>query len=226
MDKIFVNLTNKLEFLRTELEFTNKNRFYNLDEEQISKLLNYLELLQKWNSVYNLTGIKKLEDMLTKHIFESLELLPYFPIYAKEFSHLNATRILDVGAGAGIPSIILAIIFKDYNFLALDANGKKTRFMLEASAKLDLKNFTVMQKRLPTKMLNTNFDIIISRAFASFADFLQLTQNLAHEKTIWLAMKTKVSQEELKYIPVNFVLLKKHALIKATQSSLYIFEHI
>lgn len=221
-----MDLTNKLEFLRTELEFTNKNRNYNLDKEQISKLLNYLGLLQKWNSVYNLTAIKSLGDMLTKHIFESLELLPYFSSYAKENSPLSATSILDVGAGAGIPSIILAIVFKDYNFLALDANGKKTRFMLEVSAQLGLTNFKVVHKRLPFVELADNFDIIISRAFASFADFLQLTENLAHKKTYWFAMKTRVSEKELKLIPNNFNLVEKQALLEETQSSLYIFEHI
>lgn len=221
-----------LENLHQKLEAENRAKNYNLDASQLDKLLVYLATLDKWNKVFNLTGIKDMQEMLSKHIFETLQVLPYMQNYIEKSgkawqtakNELSAIRVLDAGAGAGIPSLILATILPNINFVAVDTNGKKTRFMVEASAKMALDNVQVIQARLPNLEIQADFDLIISRAFTNFADFLQITKNLAHKESLWFAMKTRVSEEELQAIPQEFEILEKAELSTQRKTSLYVFK--
>lgn len=210
--------------LRSELAAHAESCNYNLNSYEIDTLIKYLQLLHKWNGAYNLSGIKNADEMLQKHIFETLSVSDFIKNWGTKLADLNHLKIVDVGAGAGIPSLILAIIMPNVDFLAIDSNGKKTRFMHEVIAQLNLKNARVLHKRLPLAQSDEKFDIVISRAFTNFADFFALTQNLAYEKSYWFAMKTRVSAEELSNVPKNFSILQKVELDRLNKTSLYIFD--
>ena len=156
-----------------------------LNQETQQKLLDYLALLQKWNKVYNLTAIRNAEQMVSHHLLDSLSVLPY----------LWTGRWLDVGCGAGLPGLILAIARPDWSFTLLDSNNKKTSFVQQAAIELGLKNVTVICARVEEMQANEKFDGIISRAFAETADFVKLTRHLLTEKGRWAAMKGTPDQE-------------------------------
>ncbi|MDH5544493.1 MAG: 16S rRNA (guanine(527)-N(7))-methyltransferase RsmG [Gammaproteobacteria bacterium] len=139
-----------------------------LSEDKRSLLLRYLDLLFKWNKAYNLTAIKDRQTMLVRHIVESLALIPY--IYGRE--------IADIGTGAGLPGIPLAIAFPDRHFTLVDSNGKKTRFLNQVKLELSLKNITVMNNRIETLRCESPFDQILSRAFADIATTLELLDHV------------------------------------------------
>ena len=161
-----------------------------LNQETQQKLLDYLALLQKWNKVYNLTAIRNAEQMMSHHLLDSLSVLPY----------LWTGRWLDVGCGAGLPGLILAIARPDWSFTLLDSNSKKTSFVQQAAIELGLKNVTVICARVEELQANEKFDGIISRAFAETADFVKLTRHLLTEKGRWSAMKG-TPEQELKRLP-------------------------
>jgi 16S rRNA (guanine527-N7)-methyltransferase len=150
-------------------------------------LLSYLLLLDKWNAAYNLTAIRDLESMVNKHIFDSLAVLPW----------LKGDRILDVGTGAGLPGIPLAIAQPDKQFVLLDSNGKKVRFLQEVKRVLALKNLEVVQFRVENYQPTQGFDTVISRAFSSLEQMIYWTQHLVADHGIWLAMKGRYPEEEL-----------------------------
>jgi 16S rRNA (guanine527-N7)-methyltransferase len=154
------------------------------------RLLAYLAELQKWNSAYNLTAIRDPRDMVLRHLLDSLAVLP----------HVRG-RVLDVGAGAGIPGIILAIAQPDLTVTVLDSNGKKTRFMRHVVRALKLDNVSVAEARVeafrPAPDAGAGFDTVISRAFASLDDFFALTAHLLAPGGQWVAMKGKLDRSEL-----------------------------
>lgn len=158
------------------------------------QLLYYLELLAKWNHTYNLTAIRQPEAMLVQHIFDSLAIWPYIP----------AGNILDVGTGAGLPGIPLAIALPAKHFTLLDSNGKKCRFLLHVKHELQLDNIVVVQQR--AKEFQGTYTSITSRAFASLADMLQNTQHLCSNKGIFLAMKGSYPASEIAEMPPEFSL--------------------
>lgn len=149
------------------------------------KLLHYLELLQKWNKVYNLTAIRQPEQMVTYHLLDSLAVLPY----------LEAGHWLDVGCGAGLPGLVLAIAQPEWRFTLLDSNSKKASFVQQAIIDLQLDNVTVCCARVENWQIDEKFDGIISRAFANVADFIAVTRHLLAEKGCWAAMKGEPAQE-------------------------------
>lgn len=161
-----------------------------INHETQQKLLDYLALLQKWNKVYNLTAIRNAEQMVSHHLLDSLSVLPY----------LWAGRWLDVGCGAGLPGLILAIARPDWSFTLLDSNSKKTSFVQQAVIELGLKNITVVCARVEEMQANEKFDGIISRAFAETSDFVKLTRHLVADKGRWAAMKG-TPEQELKRLP-------------------------
>lgn len=136
-----------------------------LTVQQQKQLLNYVALLQKWNKAYNLTAVRDPGDMLIKHIFDSLSVVPFCQ---------TAKTLLDIGTGAGLPSVVLAIAYPDLEVWALDSNIKKTRFVQQVGYELALTNLHVMHARADTPGLTYTFDIVISRAFASLLDFIRL----------------------------------------------------
>ena len=161
-----------------------------LDAEAQRKLLDYLALLHKWNKVYNLTAIRDPQQMVSHHLLDSLAVLPY----------LWAGRWLDVGCGAGLPGVVLAIARPDWQFALLDSNSKKTSFVQQAAIELRLKNVSVHCERVEEWQPEIKFDGIISRAFTELGDFLRITRHLMAEGGRWAAMKG-VAERELAGVP-------------------------
>ena len=162
-----------------------------LSPESREKLLGYLELLQKWNRVYNLTAVRQPEQMVSHHLLDSLAALP----------HLQGTNWLDVGCGAGIPGLVLAIARPQWRFTMLDSNSKKTGFVQQAAIDLKLGNVSVHCARVESWYVEEKFDGIISRAFATIADFTAATRHLLAGGGRWVAMKGEPEQDELQQLP-------------------------
>lgn len=158
-----------------------------LDAAQQVRLLAFLDLLKKWNSTYNLTAIHEPERMLTHHLLDSLAVLPY----------VTADRLLDVGAGAGLPGIPLAIARPDLSVTLIDASHKKCAFMQQAAIELKLANVNAVHGRVENLRPATPFPQIISRAFSDLSDFVRLTRPLLAEGGEWLAMKGLAPHEEI-----------------------------
>ena len=146
---------------------------------QRQQLLDYVALLHKWNRAYNLTAVRDPVEMVTRHVLDTLVVLP----------HLQGTRWLDVGSGPGIPGLILAIMRPDWQVDTLDSNLKKTRFMRQAVRELGLNNVQVLQTRVEVYQPETCYEGVISRAFAELAQFVQWTAHLICDEGAWWAMK-------------------------------------
>lgn len=162
-----------------------------LTPEQQQKLLGYLVLLQKWNKVYNLTAIRQPSQMVSHHLLDSLAVLPY----------LWSGRWLDVGCGAGLPGLVLALMRPEWTFTLLDSNSKKTSFVQQAIIEMGLHNVNVCCARAECWQPGEKFDGIISRAFAETAEFTALTRHLLAQDGRWLAMKGVSPVEEMKRLP-------------------------
>jgi 16S rRNA (guanine527-N7)-methyltransferase len=144
-----------------------------------SKYLAYLALLQRWSRAYNLTGIRDPARMVSHHVLDSLSLLPY----------LQGVRCLDVGSGAGLPGLILALARPRLQWVLLDSNGKKARFLRECVCELDVQNAEVVQARAESWRPERSFDTIVSRAFGSLEDLHGAAARLLAERGVLLAMK-------------------------------------
>lgn len=155
-----------------------------------SPLVQYLLLLKKWNVAYNLTAIRDPEAMINKHLLDSLAIIPW----------VKGSRILDVGTGPGLPGIPLAIAQPEKQFVLLDSNGKKTRFLHEAKRQLNLKNLEIVQFRVENYHPTQGFDTVTSRAFSSLDQMIHWTQHLIAKEGIWLAMKGRYPDTELTMI--------------------------
>lgn len=151
----------------------------------------FLQLLNKWNKVYNLSAIREIDKMVELHILDSLSVLPY----------LEGKRIIDIGTGAGLPGIPLALASPDQQFVLLDSNGKKTRFIQQAVIELGVENIEVVTSRIEEFHPEQMFDTIISRAFASLSDMLVGSAHLMKRETLMLAMKGRLNEEELGELP-------------------------
>ncbi|MEQ1556954.1 MAG: 16S rRNA (guanine(527)-N(7))-methyltransferase RsmG [Gallionella sp.] len=160
-----------------------------LTPEQHRLLSAYVALLHKWNKVYNLTAIRDPQQMIAHHLLDSLAVLP----------HLWAGRWLDVGCGAGLPGMVLAIMRPDWSFTLLDSNSKKTGFVQQAVIELGLKNVSVRCARVED-LQGELFAGIISRAFTELGDFLQISQHLLANGGRWAAMKGW-AEKELSAVP-------------------------
>jgi len=177
--------------LRAKLEAGLLEMGLQVTVEQQQKLLDYVALIYKWNQVHNLTAVREPLEMVTLHILDSLSVLPY----------IDCKRLLDVGAGAGLPSIPLAICLPGLQVTAIDAVQKKVIFMRQAKAQLGLANFNVIHGRIeeqevPSKDMPEKFDVITSRAFSEIGLFVKLTKHLLADGGKWLAMKGTVPQHE------------------------------
>lgn len=165
-----------------------------LSPEQERKLLDYLALLVKWNAVYNLTAVRDPEAMVTQHLLDSLAVLP----------HLAGVRsLVDVGAGAGLPGIPLAIARPDLAVTLTDSNHKKTAFMQQACLELGLGNARVICERIERVQLESKADAVISRAFSELKEFARLAGHLIAPGGRLLAMKGVYPHEELAQLPAD-----------------------
>lgn len=165
-----------------------------LNPQVQQKLLDYVALLQKWNKVYNLTSIRDAEQMISHHLLDSLAVL----------SHLWPGKWLDVGCGAGLPGLVLAIARPEWRFSLLDSNSKKTSFVQQAIIELGVQNVRVYCARVEEMAAEEKYDGIISRAFADTAVFVTLTRHLLAEKGRWAAMKG-TPEQELLHLPGDVV---------------------
>jgi len=172
-------------------------------DEQLTKLKHYVDMLDRWNKTYNLTAIRDPKDMIPLHIFDSLVVA----------DHIKGDNCLDVGSGAGLPTIPLAIMQPERQFTSLDTNGKKTRFVQQAIIELGLKNANVSQARIEEWSAPKPFDAIISRAFSSVYDFVTASSQHLSEQGILHAMKGQYPEGELQYLPKNYELIKSSSLV-------------
>jgi 16S rRNA (guanine527-N7)-methyltransferase len=157
------------------------------DVDKLELLLRFIALIEKWNKAYNLTAVRNKEEMARLHILDSLAILP----------HLRGKRLLDIGTGAGLPGIPLAIFRPDMEFILLDSNAKKTRFVQQAILELKLKNVSVLHSRVEDYQPLELFDSVISRAFTNLHDMVKLTQHLLADNGVLLAMKGQQPIDEL-----------------------------
>jgi 16S rRNA (guanine527-N7)-methyltransferase len=151
------------------------------------QLLAYLALMQKWNKVHNLTAVRDADEMVTLHLLDSLVILPF----------IDGDTLLDVGSGAGLPGIPLAICNPNLKVTVIDSNNKKVSFMRQAKAELGINNLEVLGGRVEEIAANRKFDIVISRAFSDLDLFISLTYQLCDEQGKWLAMKGVYPEAEL-----------------------------
>ena len=165
-----------------------------LDDRQCERLLAYGALILKWNKVYNLTALRDPATVMTHHLLDSLSVIA--PLQRERSV---STRLLDVGAGAGLPGVVIAIMRPDVDVTCLDAVAKKTAFVQQVAAELKLSNLRGLHARV--EALTGAYEVISSRAFASLPDFYTGSIQLLAEEGVWLAMKGKVPTDELAALP-------------------------
>ena len=168
----------------------------------LDALTRYLEELTRWNKAYNLTAVRDPQQMVVRHIFDSLAAAPF----------LRGSRIIDVGTGAGLPGIPLALLYPDRQFTLLDSNGKKIRFVQHVAGELMLANVRPVQDRAEAYEPEQNFATVISRAFTSLADFVANSGHLVGTGGCLLAMKGKTPDAELAALPSDWRATRIEAL--------------
>ena len=189
-------LTEQLQQLIDQTDLT-------ISQAHQAQLVALVELLNKWNKAYNLTSVRDPEEMLVKHIMDSVVVSP----------HLQGNRFIDVGTGPGLPGLPLAILNPDKEFFLLDSLGKRIRFIKQVIHDLGLKNVTPVQSRVEEFQDNQGFDGIISRAFASLDDMLDWCHHLPHSQGKFYALKGVVPQEELDHLKAELSLDIIHPLV-------------
>lgn len=167
-----------------------------VDEKVLDAFSGYAELLLKWNRVYNLTAIRRPEEVLTHHLLDSASLVPLLTRVAPE-----AQNLLDVGCGGGLPSVPVAILRPDLKVTGVDAVGKKAAFVNQTAIELGLRNLRALHSRV--EKLKGQWDIITCRAFSSLGDFVLLTRPLLAPGGRWLAMKGAKTEEEIALLPAD-----------------------
>ncbi len=183
------------------------------DPSTVKSLFEFIVLLNKWNRVYNLTSVRTLDLMVAAHLLDCLAV----------GAHLQGVRILDVGSGAGLPGIPLAVCFSDKKFVLLDSSAKKTRFMLQAVSELALGNVGVEQTRIERYRPRHQFDTVVCRAFGSVERFISAAGPLARRSGCLLAMKGRYPVGELADLPEGYDLVAVH---KLNVPSLHALRHL
>ena len=162
---------------------------------QHAQLLAYLDLLAKWNKVYNLTAVRDPAEMLTHHLLDSLAVIAPLVRHAQG----GAARVLDVGSGGGLPGVVIAICCPEMSVACVDAVAKKAAFVQQAAGVLGLSNLRGMHARVES--ITEPYDVITSRAFATLADFTQWSAGSLGEDGVWMAMKGKHPTDEIAALP-------------------------
>jgi 16S rRNA (guanine527-N7)-methyltransferase len=177
------------EPLRQQLAFGLKQMGLHFPVETQQKLVHYIQLIARWNKAFNLTAIRDVEDMVSKHLLDSLAVQPF----------VEGKNVLDVGSGAGLPGIPFAITSPEKHFTLIDTNGKKTRFLTQAKIDLKLENIDVVHQRVEDYQPTENghriyFDVITARAYAATDQILSSTFHLQDEHTDILVMQGKLDE--------------------------------
>jgi 16S rRNA (guanine527-N7)-methyltransferase len=170
---------------------------------QQDTLLDYLALMFKWNSVYNLTSLRDPMQMVTHHLLDSLAAVPAFA---------QAKNVLDVGSGGGLPGIVLAIVYPGTEISMIDTVHKKTAFLTQVKAELGLANVTVYTARVEQLEVSDKFDVITSRAFADLSDFVNWSSHLLAQGGRYVALKGVAPEDERQRLPVDWKVSKVEAL--------------
>ncbi|MFZ6843515.1 16S rRNA (guanine(527)-N(7))-methyltransferase RsmG [Undibacterium sp. RuTC16W] len=163
-----------------------------LSDAQLDQMIAYLALLSKWNSVYNLTSIRDPKEMVRQHVLDSLSAAAAFK---------DARNVLDVGAGGGLPGMILAIVYPHIRISMIDTVSKKTAFLNQAKTELGLSNVTVYTNRVESLQLADKFDVITSRAFSELNNFINWSEHLLADGGIYIAMKGVSPDQEIERMP-------------------------
>ena len=173
-----------------------------LPAESADRLLAYLDLLQRWNGVYNLTAVRDPQDMLRQHLADCLAVVG--PLSRQVAAAVGAVdrplRVLDVGSGGGLPGVVLALLCPQWQAVCVDTVGKKAAFIRQAGVELGLPNLSAEHARVEA-LRCPPFDVITSRAFASLPDFIRLSRGLLAPNGVWMAMKGRAPTEELAGLP-------------------------
>ncbi|USE70925.1 16S rRNA (guanine(527)-N(7))-methyltransferase RsmG [Pseudoalteromonas maricaloris] len=174
-----------------------------LSEQQKQQLVEYVQLLDKWNKAYNLTSVRDPKEMMVKHIMDSLVVAP----------HLTGSNYIDVGTGPGLPGMVLAIARPDINFVLLDSLGKRVRFLMQVKHGLGIENVTPVQSRVEEYQPSVKLDGVLSRAFASLQDMIQWCSHLIDNQGVFLALKGQYPADELEQLPSGVSLSQDISLV-------------
>lgn len=164
-----------------------------LDAAQQASLLQYARLLDRWSATYNLSAIRGQDAILIHHLLDCLAIVPALQRWAGN----RAIRVLDVGSGAGLPGVVLAIARAHWSITTIDAVGKKVAFVRQAAGELRLANLLPLHGRVERLPGSTGFDLIVSRAFASLSEFTDKTKERVAQGGVWVAMKARRPQDEI-----------------------------
>ena len=188
-------LNNMLDDSKVKIRQAAEKFNLTIDDEQINRLIDYLSLLKKWNKTYNMTAITQWDEMLVKHVFDSMSVI----------SFIKGKQVVDVGSGGGLPGIVLAILLPEVNFVLIDSVGKKVRFLNHVKKVLDLDNVTAVNIRVEDYKPVALFDTIISRAFSSITDFERLCRHLLAINGQMIAMKgSEIEHDALEVLPLQY----------------------
>lgn len=183
--------------LKTQLQSGLEQIGLTANSQQLDLLLKYQGLISQWNKVYNLTAIKDPQEMLSHHLLDSLAVIPYL----LELTNNQATRLMDVGSGAGLPGTVIAIMCPQIDVTCVDTVAKKAAFITQASLNLQLKNLHGIHSRVEQYKTQA-FDVVCSRAFASLTDFTNLTMfHVKQDTGFWFALKGKYPDDEITALP-------------------------
>lgn len=172
-----------------------------LDEPQIQALLSYQDWIAKWNRVYNLTAVREPQEMLTHHLLDSLSVVRPLRLWLTRQPSAGRPALLDVGSGAGLPGVVLAIACPGLDVTCVDTVAKKALFIQQVAAALRLPNLRGLHARVES--LQQGFDVVTSRAFASLGDFTRWSSGALAERGVWMALKGKVPNDEMAALPAD-----------------------
>ena len=192
-----------LENERARLHNAAEEIGISLSDTQTNQLIGYVDLMEKWNRAFNLTAVRRRSELFSRHIFESLAVKPY----------IHAEKWADVGTGAGLPGVPLAITEPDKPFVLLDSNGKKTRFLMEVKRALGLSNIEVETTRVENWQPAQYPDVVITRAFADLGTTIGRSQHILHDYGTLFAMKTESAAEEVDALPSGFELIANQNVV-------------